>query len=70
MNCNQEEFSLQTYTPLKTSSKRIVRNMVSNQNISFHMTVTLSIWGIRRKRDFKKAVPLFWMKCNAVNKLD
>ena len=40
------------------------------ENISFHMTVTLSIWGIRRKRDFKKVVPLFWMKCNVVSNLD
>ena len=30
----------------------------------------LSIWDIRRKRDFKKAVPLFWMKCNVANSLD
>lgn len=26
--------------------------------------------GIRRKRDFKKVVPLFWMKCNVVSNLD
>lgn len=53
-----------------SSSKRIVRNMFSNRNISCHMTVILSIWDIRRKRDFKKAVPLFWMKCNVVSNLD
>lgn len=52
-----------------SSSKRIVRNMFSNRNISFHMTVTLSIWGIRRKRDFKKVVPLFWIEMQRCEQL-
>ena len=56
--------------PLTEESISLFRNMFSNRNISFHMTVTLSIWGIRRKRDFKKVVPLFWMKCNVVSNLD
>ena len=34
------------------------------------MTVTLLIWDTRRKKDWQKAVPLFWMKCNVANNSD
>lgn len=42
---------------------------VFQPNISFHMTVTLSIWGIRG-RGTSKSRAAFLMKCNVVSNLD
>ena len=65
-------FALFTKNQRQWVSKPLTEESISlfKGNISCHMTVILSTWDTRKKRDFKKAVLLFWMKCNVANCLD